>query len=95
MAEETKNSEHYVLTDIKDILNIEMYYGYWRTYLFNEISENYDPIYDEFIFYKGKFFDSLESKPWSDEQIEQVQLLSNYFNRNGTPICVFKFERSL
>lgn len=90
-----KVDKHYVFTDINAILDLEMYYGYWQTFLFNDITEEYDPIYSQFIFYKGKFFDNIGSKPWDNEQVEQVRLLSNYFNRDGNPVCVFRFEHSL
>ena len=86
---------HFLFTDIAFILNTEMYYGYWQTYLFNNVESDYEPIYEPFIFYKGKFFNDLESKPWNKKQIDEVRLLTNYFNRDGNPVCVFRFERPL
>ncbi len=87
--------KHLVMTDIKNITDLDVCYGYWQTYLFNETTEEYEPIYSEFIFYKGKFFDNLESKPWNDESYQKVRLLSKYFNREGKPICIFRHERPL
>ena len=95
MPEESNKDEQLIVIDINNILDIKVCYGYWQTYLFNTIKEEYEPIYNQFIFYKGKFFDNLESKPWTKEAIEQVRLLSNYFNRNNEPICIFRHEKSL
>lgn len=91
----TNNTRHLVVTDINNILNLENCYGYWQTYLFNTQTEEYEPIYSEFIFYKGKFFDNLESKPWDQDAINNVRLTSNYFNRDNEPICIFRLERIL
>lgn len=90
-----ENQNHIVVTDINNILNLESCYGYWQAYLFNKDKEQYEPAYNEFIYYKGKFFDNLESKPWSKDAYEQVRLMSNFFNRNDEPICIFRHERSL
>lgn len=91
---ESATTEQYiVLTNISNILDLSSNYGYWQTYLFNKETEEYEPIYDRFIFYKGKFFDNLESKPWSEDAIEQVKLLCNYMNRNNEPICIFRLEK--
>ena len=90
-----ENKKHLVMTDIKNILDLDVCYGYWQTYLFNEQKEQYEPIYGEFIFYKGKFFNNLESKPWAEESYEKVRMLSKYFNRNNEPICIFRKERDL
>ena len=87
--------KHLVMTDINNIPNLENCYGYWQAYLFNKETEMYDPIYNEFIFYKGRFFDNLESKPWDEDAVNKVRLLSNYFNRNNEPICIFRRERKL
>lgn len=94
MSEEPKK-KHLVMTDIKNILDLDTCYGYWQTYLFDSTIEEYRPIYNEFIFYKGKFFDNLESKPWNEESYEKVRMLSKYFNRNNEPICIFRHEREL
>lgn len=91
----SKTRKPFFVEDIKVLLDIETNYGYWRMYLFNDITKEYEPMYNEFIFYKGKFFDDLESKPWNDETIEQLRLMSKYFNRNNEPRCVFKQEREL
>ena len=93
MSEEKK--QQLVMTDINNILDLESCYGYWQTYIFNLETEEYEPIYNQFIFYKGKFFDNLESRPWNDEAIQQVRLMSNYFNRNNEPICIFRHEKAL
>ena len=92
---ENNDNKYKIVTDIRDIENTEECYGYWHTYLFNDSTEEYEPIYDEFIFYKGKFFDNLESKPWNDESYQKVRMLSNYFNRNNEPKCIFRRERDL
>lgn len=91
----TEDKKHLVVTDINNILDLESSYGYWQTYQFNFEKEEYEPVYKEFIFYKGKFFDDLESKPWTQEAIDNVRLLSMYFNRNNEPICIFRLERNL
>lgn len=91
----TEDKKHLVVTDINNILDLESSYGYWQTYQFNLEKEEYEPVYKEFIFYKGKFFDDLESKPWTQEAIDNVRLLSMYFNRNNEPICIFRLERNL
>ena len=97
MAEEEKENKiiHYVIKDIALISNDERFYGYWQAYLFDEFIDSYDKVYNPFIFYKGKFFDNLESKPWTKENINAVRLLANYFNKSGDPICVFRFEKPL
>lgn len=87
--------KHLVVTDINNILNLDTCWGYWQTYMFDKDVEEYKPIYSEFIFYKGKFFDNLESKPWDEESIEKVRMLSKYFNRNNEPICIFRRERDI
>ena len=98
MNEETNNEnkkQHLVMTDINNIPDVESCYGYWQTYMFNKEKEEYEPIYNQFIFYKGHFFDNLESKPWTDDAIEKVRLLSNYMNRENEPICIFRHEKEL
>lgn len=89
------DKEHLITTDISNISDKDICYGYWRAYLFNEVTEEYEPIYNEFIFYKGKFFDNLDSKPWDNESYQKVRMLSSYFNKDGEPICIFRHERSL
>jgi len=87
--------KHIVVTDINNIINDETNYGYWQTYLFNFEIEDYEPIYNEFIYYKGKFFKDLSSKPWAEEEINNISLMSSMFNKDGNPICIFRKERDI
>lgn len=90
-----EKKEHILIYDLSLMPNIDVCYGYWQAYLFNFETEQYEPINNEFIFYKGKFFDDLSSKPWTDEDVENVRLMANYFNDKGAPVCVFRHERDL
>lgn len=90
------NIEHIVITSLDSLLSNkdnEVCYGYWQTYLISNKTDDYEPVFDQFIFYKGKFFDK-NFNQWSNDDIEQVKLLSNNFNKDK-PLCVFRYERPL
>lgn len=87
--------KHIVVSDINNIVDDESNYGYWQTYLFDFEVEDYEPVYNMFIYYKGKFFTDLSSKPWTDEEIHNISLMSTLFNKEGNPICIFRKEKNI
>ena len=91
----TEEIDHFVIIDIDKIYDLEMNYGHWQMYLFSKEREIYVPTGDYFIFYKGRFFKDLKSKPMSSEEIEKIKLLTNIYNKGGHPICVFRKERNI
>ncbi len=92
---EPEEVEHLIIIDPKNMPDIDMYYGHWQMYLFNKSEDEYMPTDDYFIFYKGRFFNDMKSKPMTENEVEKIQLIANIYNKGGYPICVFRKEKNI
>lgn len=87
--------EHLIIIDPLKMPNVDIYYGHWQMYLFSKSEDEYIPSGNYFIYYKGRFFSDLKSKPMTSDEVQKIQLIANIYNKAGHPICVFRKERNI
>lgn len=68
--------------------------GHWQCFVFDKEKEDYVPVGDGFIVFKGRFFTE-DYKVWSNDDVERMKTIAHAYNRNSEPICLFVFVKPL